>query len=165
MFAIISGDGDFVPLVRRLQLLGKVVLGPSAVRENAGIVSTDLRAAVDHFVDVQVATTPGPLRSRRHRRAKAAPVPQQKIVASERTPSKKEYVRAAVAYTEKYPNAFVGGAVDGGLLSSLLKQRWTTTNYATFEYKSFGSLVEDACNLRMHRPKTPKKTPAVTVGR
>ncbi|WP_146070350.1 NYN domain-containing protein [Arthrobacter sp. GMC3] len=140
VFAIISGDGDFVPLVRRLQLLGKVVLGASVVRENAGIVST--QAPV-------VATPPPP---------KPVPDVSQKIVACARTPSKAEYVRAAVAYTQKYPNALVGGAVVGSHLGSLLKKRWPTTSYSTFGYKSFGSFVEEACNLRMHRPNTPKKT-------
>lgn len=157
VFAIISGDGDFVPLVRRLQLLGKVVLGASVVRENAGIVSSDLRAAVDHYVDVQVASTQAPVVATPPP-PKPVPDVSQKIVASARTPSKAEYVRAAVAYTQKYPNALVGGAVVGSHLGSLLKKRWPTTSYSTFGYKTFGSFVEEACNLRMHRPNTPKKT-------
>jgi len=164
VFAIISGDGDFVPLVRRLQLIGKVVLGASVVRENAGIVSADLRAAVDHYVDVQPANKPAPVSAPAPAAAavpatKAVPVPRQKIVASERVPTKKEYVRAALTYTQTYPQALVGGAVIGSQLGSLLKQRWPNTSYATFGYKSFGSFVEEACNLRMHRPKAAKKAP------
>ena len=83
VFAIISGDGDFVPLVRRLQLIGKVVLGASVVRENAGIVSADLRAAVDHYVDVQPANKPAPVSAPAPAAAavpatKAVPVPPAK---------------------------------------------------------------------------------------
>lgn len=74
VFAIINGDGDFVPLVRRFQLLGKVVLGASLVRENAGIVSSDLRAAVDHFVDVQPSNKPAPVSAPAVPATKVAPV-------------------------------------------------------------------------------------------
>lgn len=49
-----SGDGDFVPLVRRLQYLGKVVIGIGLNDGRAGGVSKLLRIVVDHFLEVRV---------------------------------------------------------------------------------------------------------------
>ena len=55
VFIIVSGDGDFVPLVRRLHELNKYVVG--AMLADHGVNSL-LEHEVDQYVELKVASTP-----------------------------------------------------------------------------------------------------------
>ncbi len=55
VFIIVSGDGDFVPLVRRLHELNKYVIGATLTDHP---VNSVLEQEVDHYVALKVAPTP-----------------------------------------------------------------------------------------------------------
>ncbi len=165
VFVIVSGDGDFVPLVRRLQYLGKVVIGVGLNDGRAGGVSKLLRTVVDHFLEVRVGDdllSPVP------------PVPPVKVettatkpaaralpaVPSDRIPSLKEYVATVVQLTKSHPTALKSGAVDGAVMGALLRRRWPRVTYSDFDYKTLGGFIEDACKLRMLRPHVVNAAPA-----
>ena len=57
VFIIVSGDGDFVPLVRRLHELNKYVIGATLADHP---VNSLLANEVDHYVALKVAPTPPP---------------------------------------------------------------------------------------------------------
>ena len=54
VFVIVSGDGGFVPLIRRLHTLGKYVIVVTTSHSAAGGGNMFLKAAADHFHEVQV---------------------------------------------------------------------------------------------------------------
>jgi uncharacterized LabA/DUF88 family protein len=49
---LFSGDGDFVPLVRSLQLKGKRVSVVSTLETTPAMVSDDLRRQADQFIEL-----------------------------------------------------------------------------------------------------------------
>lgn len=61
VFVIVSGDGDFIPLVRRLQYLGKYVIGVTLTGAGAGGVSALLRSNADHYFEVAAGASRRPI--------------------------------------------------------------------------------------------------------
>lgn len=50
---LMTGDGDFVPLVKALQQRGIVVYAVSALRTAPAMIADELRRQVDEFIDVE----------------------------------------------------------------------------------------------------------------
>ncbi len=73
VFVIVSGDGGYVPLVRRLHALGKYVIVVTTSGPDVGAVSSMLRSAADQVHVVPVPEPPAPLAA-----ALAAPEPPRR---------------------------------------------------------------------------------------
>lgn len=166
VFVIVSGDGDFVPLVRRLQYLGKVVIGVSLNDGRAGGVSRLLRTVVDHFLEVRVGedalvvAPPEPKTVPQSTKPAASGVP---TVPSDRIPTLKEYVATVGELTRTHPNALKAGAVDGAVMGALLRSRWPRVTYSDFGFRTLGAFIEEACKLRIHRPQLAKSAPVASA--
>lgn len=152
VFVIVTGDGDFIPLVRRLQFLGKFTIGVDTGYSGAGGISGDLKAAVDHFIslpdeglvprqetDIAGGTTADRIR-------------MSDIVPSDAEPEKSEYIDAVKSFVETYPAVMKEDAIDGAIMSTLLRKKWPRTSYKTYGYRSFGAFIEDGCGLPIFHP-------------
>lgn len=172
VFAVVSGDGDFIPLIRRLQFLGKVVVGVTIRLSGSGGVSQDLRAAVDHFIDLQVGDELStPTRSvpamdtpvAKQYAAVARPVVQ--VVPSNKRPTQEEYIETTLKFVQDYPQTMKDGDVDGAIMNPLLRRQWPRVSYSDFGYKSFGNFIQEGCGLSIYHPPAPQSqrpTPAVS---
>lgn len=163
VFVIVTGDGDFIRLIRRLQFLGKFTIGVDTGYSGAGGISGDLRAAVDHFVslpdeglmprlelEVTGGTTSGITR-------------MSDIVPSDVVPDKAQYVAAVKSFTEQFPAVMKDGAVDGAFMSTLLRKKWPRASYKTYGYRSFGAFIEEGCRMPIFHPLTNAAAQAVRL--
>ena len=165
VFVIVSGDGDFVPLVRRLQYLGKVVIGVGLNDGRAGGVSKLLRTVVDHFLEVRVGQdslveAPPVTKVVSATKPAANSLP---AVPSDKIPTLKEYVATVGELTRTHSNALKAGAVDGAVMGALLRSRWPRVTYSDFGFRTLGAFIEDACKLRIHRPQLAKVVPVASA--
>jgi len=162
VFVIVSGDGDYLPLVRRLQYLGKYVIGVTLTGANAGGVSAVLRSNVDHYfeVDAGVARAGG-------ERATTVVMPTTGTAAasapqlpSDRIPTLPEYVKFTKEFVATNPKAMHGDHVDGVFLNDALRRQWPRVTFATFGFATLGKFVEAECGLKIYRPAQPKSVDA-----
>ncbi|MBJ2120121.1 NYN domain-containing protein [Arthrobacter sp. MSA 4-2] len=135
VFVIVSGDGGYVPLVRRLHALGKYVIVVTTSGPDVGAVSSMLRSAADQFHVVAVPEPPAP------------------------PPTLAEYREAILSLVGADPELLIDGRVNGARLGMLLRKRWPGTTSKSFQYRSLGALVEENCGLRMIRHVEPKPVP------
>lgn len=165
VFAVVSGDGDFIPLIRRLQFLGKIVVGVSIRQAGAGGVSQDLRAAVDHFIDLQVGdelstpamvTVPVAAATAKSADDRFAARQVTHVVPSNKKPSRDEYVEATLRFARDYPQTMKDGDVDGAFMNGLLRRQWPRVTYSDYGYKSFGAFIQDGCGLSIFHPNVPQ---------
>ncbi|WP_084442937.1 NYN domain-containing protein [Arthrobacter sp. CAL618] len=170
VFAIVSGDGDFIPLVRRLQFLGKIVIGVTISHARAGGVSQNLRAAADRFIELQVddeLSAPPVIPTSQQRptstldQSEVRPVPQ--IVPSNKVPSREEYVATTLKLAQDYPQSMKKDDVNGAYMNSLLRRRWPRVTYADFGYRSFGTFIEEGCGLSIFRPQSAQGVPGTSA--
>lgn len=159
LFVIVSGDGDFVPLLRRLHALGKRSLVATTSQPKAGVVNKVLQSVADHF---HVIDIPAPAA------VVAAPVvkkPLSQAKPAARTPAKKsakpakkagaphtelELYKASVhAFLKDDPTLWVKGLVNAPRLGQLLRDRWPNVTYRTFGYKTLTAFAEQGCGLKV----------------
>jgi uncharacterized LabA/DUF88 family protein len=168
VFVIVSGDGDFVPLVRRLQYLDKFVLGVSVRNGAAGSVSALFRSVVDDFLEVDAATptvvvellgSDAVPQAIDESRASAPTSPP-----SNEIPTLEEYVAAAKEIAGTIEKATKEGAVDGAVVYPILRQRWPRVTYIDLGYKSFGDFIENACGLSIYHPAHARDRELVVAG-
>jgi len=147
LFVIVSGDGDFVPLLRRLHALGKRSLVATTSQPNAGVVNKVLQSVADHF---HVIDIPAP--------AVVVPVPAVKKPPAPAKPAKKktaphtelELYKASVhAFLKDDPTLWVKGLVNAPRLGQLLRDRWPNVTYKTFGYKTLTAFAEQGCGLKV----------------
>ncbi|RJU01056.1 NYN domain-containing protein [Arthrobacter frigidicola] len=148
VFVIVSGDGGYVPLVRRLHALGKYVIVVTTSGPDVGAVSSMLRSAADQFHVVAVPEPPAP--------APAVPAPAAQPAPP---PTLAEYREAILSLVGADPELLIDGRVNGARLGMLLRKRWPGTTSKSFQYRSLGALVEENCGLRMIRHVEPKPVP------
>lgn len=164
VFAVVSGDGDFIPLIRRLQFLGKIVVGVSIRQAGVGGVSKDLRAAVDHFIDLMVgdelSTTAMAVPVATATGAQGRIVARQAahVVPSNKKPSREEYIETTLKFARDYPQTTKNGDVDGASMNGLLRRQWPRVTYSDFGYRSFGAFIQEGCGLSIFHPNIPQRT-------
>lgn len=139
-FVIVTGDGGYVPLVRRLRQLDKHVIVASTDLPEAGAVSELLHSAADEY----------------HQLAIARPTRAPK-------PTLEEYRDEITALVERTPALLIDGAVCGSRVGTHLKAKWPGIDYTAFGSPSLGDFVEKHCGLPFHRPQpgsdpSPKET-------
>ncbi|MHA7261827.1 NYN domain-containing protein [Arthrobacter sp. TMN-37] len=172
VFVLVSGDGGYVPLVRRLHALGKYVIVVTTSSPDGGAVNSILRFAADEFHIVSVPEPPAvkapavklPAARAPAVKPPAAKAPAVKAVAADRRPAPPptlaEYREAILSLVRADPELLlVDGLVNGARLGVLLRQRWPGTTSKTFQYRTLGALVEANCGLRMIRHVEPKPVP------
>lgn len=143
VFVIVSGDGGFVPLIRRLHALGKYAVVATTNQANAGKPNALLESVADEFHVLDVSGTA----------ADARPKPSGTVVEPAiRLPSKEEYRKAVKALIKHNSALRVDGAINGAALGSLLRQKWPLVDYKSFGYRTLGAFVEEYCGLKMWRP-------------
>ncbi|MDQ4488786.1 NYN domain-containing protein [Sinomonas sp. ASV486] len=142
-FVIVSGDGGFVPLVRRLRQLNKRVIVASTNHAAAGAVNRLLASAADEYHVLEVASP--------------EPAPAKPAAAPGRAtgPTLKEYRAEILAAIERNPGMRVKGRVDGSPLGQHLRQKWPSVTFKDFGSATLGAFVEEHCGLAVHRPGAP----------
>ncbi|MEO8219478.1 MAG: NYN domain-containing protein [Specibacter sp.] len=189
VFVIVTGDGGFVPLIRRLHSLNKYVVVVSTTAPNSGIVNPLLKSVADeyHQIDVQGApwalgvVPPDPV-------AVQPPVPSVDAVPAVATvaavPGKVVGMPPAPAVAKKLPagspelavlRKFIlgvvrtqpqlskKGKVDAAALGQLLRKKWPDLKYTTYQSTNLSSFVEKHCGLVAQRPVPKKAKPAVNL--
>ncbi|WP_413248375.1 NYN domain-containing protein [Sinomonas flava] len=140
VFVIVTGDGGFVPLVRRLHDRNKYVIVVSTNAPDAGAVSSFLSSVADefHVIDVRPPVV--------IRRVSAAqpnkPAP----------PTLDEYRAAILALVEQSPELRTKGDVNTMQLGKRLRQMWPDTTFKDFGSRTLGAFIEKHCGLTVHRP-------------
>lgn len=142
---IVSGDGDYVPLIRRLHALGKRSLVATTSQPKAGIVNKLLPSVADHFHVIDVPTAPAPLAEPRVPAAKKA-APATKTAPAKKAPTGKKspadhpgfklYRASVVKLVNEDPALWVNGQVNAQRLGTLLRKHWPEVTYKTFGFSN-----------------------------
>lgn len=148
LFVIVSGDGDFVPLLRRLHALGKRSLVATTSQPKAGVVNKVLQSVADHFHIIDI---PGPAGAAVAPTMKKPPAPAKPVKKKTGTPhTELELYKASVhAFLKDDPSLWVKGLVNAPRLGQLLRDRWPNVTYKTFGYKTLKAFAEEGCGLKV----------------
>ena len=165
VFVIVSGDGDFIPLVRRLQYLGKYVIGVTLTGAGAGGVSALLRSNADHYFEVAAgaprtatgATSSSTNTAAQTNESNLTPLP------SDRIPTVDEYVQSVKEIVQHNPKMMRGDEVSGALLGNSLRTLWPRASFSTYGFKTLGDFVDNKCGLKIYRPISPKNPATKTA--
>ncbi|MDV8149969.1 NYN domain-containing protein [Arthrobacter sp. B10-11] len=140
LFVIVSGDGDFVPLLRRLHALGKRSLVATTSQPKAGAVNKVLQSVADHFHVIDIPAPP----------AAAAAVGKPAKKKNEAPHTELELYKASVhAFLKDDATLWEKGLVNVARLGHLLRDRWPNVTYKTFGYKTLTSFAEEGCGLKV----------------
>ena len=164
VFVIVSGDGGFVPLIRRLHTLGKYAIVVTTSHFAAGAGSRFLQATADHFHVVHVPEPQRKLKARStaapEARTATKPVaakagqpkaPTVPVMAS-RVPRVEEYRDSVRALVRDHPDVLIGELVHGSRLGALLRERWPGCSHKDFGYRGLEQFVLERCGLKPYRP-------------
>jgi uncharacterized LabA/DUF88 family protein len=167
LFVIVSGDGDYVPLIRRLHALGKRSFVVTTTQPAAGVVNRLLPSVADHFL--QVVVTPAPV-SLTAAAVKPMAVPATKNLPEQKNPPAKQNPAKALPKTlanhpefklyrasihdfvKKDPTLWVNGQVNAQRLGTLLRNRWPDFTYKTFGFATLTRFIEECCGLKTMTP-------------
>lgn len=148
LFVIVSGDGDFVPLIRRLHALGKRSLVATTSQPAAGVVNKLLPSVADHFhvIDIPRASAAVAVKIavKKTQPAKKAP-PQEH-------PEFKLYKASVHGFIKEDPTLWLNGQVNVQRLGPLLRKRWPNVTYKTFGYATLTRFVEEGCGIKTAAP-------------
>ncbi|CAN7496160.1 NYN domain-containing protein [Arthrobacter sp. LjRoot78] len=147
LFVIVSGDGDFVPLLRRLHALGKRSLVATTSQPKAGVVNKVLQSVADHFHVIDIPAPAGP--AAKTPAAKSAPAGPAKKKAGAPHTELELYKASVHAFLKDDPTLWVKGLVNVGRLGQLLRGRWPNVTYKTFGYKTLTAFAEEGCGLKV----------------
>ena len=164
VFVLVTGDGGFVPLVRRLHALGKHVVVVSGEHPDAGHPNRFLAGVADAYYvfgrDGTVEPSAAPVKAAPARQ-QANPQPKKPakqavpMVRSGGTPTLEDYKAAVRQIITGTPGILVGGRIRGSLLGIALRQRWPDTSYKDFGVASLGAFLEQHCAMQILRQQQP----------
>lgn len=157
-FVIVTGDGGFVPLARRLRQLDKHVIVASTDLPEAGTVSELLRSAADEYHEL--AVTRGAPEPPAVARPAQPPAPQTSAPRQPAAPTLEQYRDEIKAVVKRKRELLVDGSVDGSRLGQHLRTKWPRTTFKDFGAATLGGFVEQHCGLAMHRPVAAKRPAA-----
>lgn len=170
LFVIVSGDGGYVPLIRRLHALGKRSLVATTSQPAAGTVNKLLPSVADHFHVIDVPPAPAAISApaaittpavKKVAAKKAAPakkaVPANKAPADH--PEFKLYRASVHALVKEDPTLRVNGQVNAQRLGTLLRKRWPEVTYRTFGFATLTKFVEESCGLKTAKPLAAATSP------
>ncbi|MCM6762670.1 NYN domain-containing protein [Rathayibacter sp. ZW T2_19] len=152
-FVIVSCDGGYIPLARRLRRQGKFVLAASLDRPNLRM-SEGLRNNVDHVIELRISDT-----------APKAPVPEQiprpagrASAEQSSSPALLEVGRALEKVLREDRRFMVNqDDLDGRLLGSLAQRIRAHQPFdsQTLGFKNFAALLEKGLHRSIVRPDAP----------
>lgn len=161
VFVLVSGDGGFVPLVRRLHALGKYVMVATTKERAEQSTSKLLQAVADHFL---VSGAVAPLISVEAETEATASVISESEQVKRWVGSDAEHPTTAKVVshirTLLYPNgddqlsdlwANHDGRINGAALGSRVRERWPNLDWRQVGYRSLGALVKDHLGLDLQR--------------
>ena len=152
LFVIVSGDGDFVPLIRRLHALGKRSFVATTSQPAAGVVNKLLPAVADRFLVVDVPQPPASVPVQKSAQQAQKSLPAKKVpaakTASQEHPELKLYKASVHGFIKEDPSLWVNGQVSAQRLGLLLRNRWPNITYKTFGYATLTRFVEECCGLK-----------------
>lgn len=169
VFVIVTGDGGFVPLIRRLHSLNKYVVVVSTTAPNAGLVNPLLKSVADEYHQIDVQGAPGALGAVLPAPVAAQPpAPSAPLVTKKRPAGSPELVvlrKFILDLVKTQPQLSKQGKVDASALGQLLRKKWPGLKYTTYESKNLGVFVEKHCGLvaRGAIPKQAKTAVNATV--
>ncbi|MEY2848722.1 MAG: hypothetical protein RI885_1387 [Actinomycetota bacterium] len=149
VFVIVTGDGGFVPLIRRLHRLGRFVIVATTDAASAGTVSALLKAVADHSHVIKLDAASVPRRSDAPNGVVAAIDP---ATSSERRAisDRVEYVRAVRALLKRDASlgrriVEAGGAgMSASLVAASLRESIPQVDWAAFGFPKFGMMLRNA---------------------
>ncbi|WP_144406457.1 NYN domain-containing protein [Arthrobacter sp. SPG23] len=148
LFVIVSGDGDFVPLLRRLHALGKRSLVATTSQPKAGVVNKVLQSVADYFHVIDVPAPAAAVVAPAVKKPPAPAKPAKKKNGAQHT--ELELYKASVhAFLKEDPTLWVNGLVNAPRLGQLLRNRWPNVTYKTFGYKTLRVFAEEGCGLKV----------------
>jgi hypothetical protein len=151
VFVIVTGDGGFVPLIRRLHGLNKYVVIASTNAATAGIVNPLLKSVADEYHQIDV----GPASKVTEAKVTTA------VVAPKPGPTQKELRAEILSLIKNDPKLLIAGKVNKPVLGNLLRQRWPTLKYSQCGAATLTSFLEKYCADVIIQPA--KATTAATV--
>lgn len=151
LFVIVSGDGDFVPLIRRLHALGKRSFVATTSQPAAGVVNKLLPSVADHFyvIDIPHAAAPAVPAKQKAQSVRKAPAPK---AAPDEHPELKLYKASVHGFLKEDPGLWANGQVNVQRLGPLLRKRWPNITYRTFGFATLTRFVEEACGIKTAAP-------------
>lgn len=190
VFVIATGDGGFVPLVRRLHALEKYVVVVSTNDPESGVVNALLKSVADEYHQVRMsrAASSVPMQPVRvpesliaspanvnakvaanapPKKAELNPMPQ--MTAEKPTEEQAQIVniarlRAAIfKVLKQHPEFKVENRVIGSALGSCLRREWPQLGYKACGSKSLGSFLEKHCSLEIIDASGAQKLPKSVV--
>ncbi len=156
VFVIVSGDGGFVPLIRRLHALGRHVIVVTTQDTENRKNSKLLAAVADHYHVIGTSSDAAvePV---------SAPLPlEPAVIASVGShPTASEVMVQIRSLVERDPNILSndGLAVNSALLGQRLHSAWPEMTVAKLGYKTLTKLAEEALN----RPLRTMTGPGIIV--
>lgn len=169
VFVIVSGDGGYVPLIRRLHMLGKYVIVVTTSLKKSGGVSKHLRSVADYYHLIQVPekaeTGYQMVKETTESTASVQPVSSEASSTTEsdsspstESPTLDAYLKSARRLVDEDPSLFIDGTVNGARLGVLLREAWPQTHYTDFGYRNLAALVEEGCGMEIYRPHLTSKS-------
>lgn len=162
VFVIATGDGGFIPLIRRLRNLNKHVIVVSTNLPTSGVVNSLLKSVADEYHLINVlppAATEAALKpivvepAAPKAKVKAAPA---KPAAAKVVPSVPDLRATIINLTKQNPKVLIGGQVNASALGQLLRKTWPNINYAKYDTKTLSGFAEKHCNLAARVPPSKK---------
>jgi len=162
VFVIVSGDGGFVPLIRRLHYLNKYAIVVSTNDANAGDVNPLLKSVADEYHQIDVS---GVLAAVSTESFGSATEPETSVVPpsivtrpkSENGSPAAPVLRAAIIeLSKKDSQVLIDGQVNAAALGSVLRSKWPLVDYSKYGSRNLAGFVEKQCGLTVYRPVAPK---------
>lgn len=146
VFVIVTGDGGFVPLVRRLHFLNKYVVVVSTTAPNSGIVNPLLKSVADEYHQIDVQGPAGP----------AGPAGSADVTQPSGPPDVAVLKEAILGFIEKQPQLSKKGQINTQALGQLVSKKWPGLKYTSYKSTNLGGFLEKHCGLAIQRPAPQK---------
>ncbi|MFJ6417796.1 NYN domain-containing protein [Paeniglutamicibacter sp. NPDC091659] len=174
VFVIVSGDGGFIPLIRRLHALNKYVIVASTNTPNSGIVNALLKSVADEYhqiavTDVSVApqTQHVPVsKASCDVAANVAPAIKTKktqpVVQSKAAADVAELRDSIRGILKQHPELVVANKVNTAALGPKLKNEHPKLNYKKCGSKTLGAFLKKHFGLDVVQTSAVAKSAVVT---
>lgn len=149
VFVIVTGDGGFVPLIRRLHGLNKYVVVASTNAATAGIVNPLLKSVADEYHQIDVGPEP--------RVIVIEPAASPPVAA----PTQNELRAEILRLIKNDPKVLAAGKVYKPVLGNLLRQRWPSLKYSQCGAPTLTAFIEKYCAEVLVQPSKAKKAAPV----
>ncbi|GHG58979.1 hypothetical protein GCM10012320_32810 [Sinomonas cellulolyticus] len=156
VFVVVSGDGGFVPLIRRLHYLDKYAIVVSTNGPSSGSVNSLLASVADEYHRIDV----GPQGSRPENPPAAQEGPEPGQGPAQALPAFEEFEAEARRLLEGDGQLRIAGRVNAAALGAALRQQWPGIDYTAYGFRNLKSFVEAHLGLPVHSPAASERNGA-----